>query len=107
MGGASGQVTVLAPRNALGGLAARPTSVTGGGSLLLTVSPSTTQTANTSVTLSSDQPKLLALPASVSIGPSRSASVTVATQPVTAPTPVVVTATVGTERLSLKLVVNP
>lgn len=105
--GATLRLTVLAPRPAMASLAARPNPATGGTGVLLTVTPSTSLTTLTKVALSADQPSLVSVPASVTIGPSTAASITVATQPVKSQVTVVITASVGSERQQVRLVLNP
>lgn len=101
------RLTVLAPRPAMAALAARPNPATGGTGVLLTVTPSSSLTTLTKVALSADQPALVSVPASVTIGPSTAASITVATQPVKNQVTVVITASVGSERQQVRLVLNP
>lgn len=101
------RLTVLAPRPAMASLAARPNPARGGTGVLLTVTPSSSLTSLTKVALSADQPTLVSVPASVAIGPSTAASITVATQPVKSQVTVVITASVGTERQQVRLVLNP
>ena len=107
--GTDGQLSVFGQISLLGGVAVNPASLVGGASSTGTVTLSSAAPAGgISVTLSSSNPSVASVPASVPIGAgATSVTFNVTTFAVASLTPVTITATYGTTVRSTSLIVSP
>jgi hypothetical protein len=104
----SNVVVVKVPPPPLELFALRPTTVKGGGNVIASLKlPSTASSARV-ISLSTDHPELISLPATVTVPVSAVATpFTFRTQPTAAETRVTVTATVGAQQMSAALTITP
>ncbi len=97
---------VTAPVPPIASFSLRPATSKGGNNVFGSLTPDPRITAVTSVTLSSDHPGLLTLPASTTIAPGQTRLLTIGTSAVSAPTTVIITATAGTQKMTATLILT-
>jgi hypothetical protein len=109
-GSLSATLTITPPPavQALSAFGVRPATVTGGSNVILQLQLASGVQGQVTVTLSSDHPELVAVPASVVLAaPTTLRAVTLKTVPTTAPVTVTIVGTAGTQTVKTAVTVTP